>query len=501
MKIRREKKFKIAPTKQGKINKLYRQIQEKDCSRVRFALEKGVIKEKEAIDVICTQVLEHSDKTLIRILYERRIIYGRRYDFLLKLPLKKFANDKKHKISQKNLYIGNMLVQYEVISRQEVGKYLQILQKLQQIGVDNTWKTFAVKTKLISEDVLDAVLDRVKEKVASFEIKQTTIGNILRSRKMPFSFRTRLFIFALTFLLLFFPLLLFSLASYKTITYKPEKVNIDIRQETYTQVKVPQKVTVQNHKVDHKKYLREKNNRKWGNIFITQNQWQQLAEKYKPHQFLKATPKLITIDVKYQQNVITVDGKLEMPFVPRDLRPKLDIALYKWREQQKIYQQNFCVDEKNQFTIQFSQKLDVGYYELVVELKDSHQAQFTQSFFDTRNQTWKVLLQLGSESVITQKQLHEKQEILQCISQLKQQQQISKSVIQKVAGKIAIHKFSFIAKTEPFQSLISVLQKWGAKKHIPHNKFIVTLQKIEIQFLQYDYQVPKKQYFKIFLFQ
>ena len=135
-----------------------------------------------------------------------------------------------------------------------------------------------------------------------------------------------------------------------------------------------------------------------------------------------------------------------------------------------------------------------------MELKNSHQPKFTQSFLNTKNQVWKVLLQLGSESVIAQKQQQEKQKILQFISQLKQQQ-ISESFIQKAATEISAHKFSFISKTEPFQLLLNVLEKWIAKKQIPRNKFLVTLQKIEIQFLQFNYQVPKKQYFKIFLFQ
>ncbi|BBM87475.1 hypothetical protein [Candidatus Uabimicrobium amorphum] len=499
MKIRRDKKFKIAPSKQGKINKLYRKLQAKDCSRVRFALQKGVIKEKDAIGAICAQVLEQNDKTLIRILYERRIVYRRRYEFLLKLPLRKFANDKKKKISQKNLYIGNMLVQYEVISRQEVGKYLQILQKLQQIGVDDSWRAFAAKTKLISEEVLEAVLDRVKENISQFEVKQTSIGHILRSRKMPFSFRARLFIVTITFLLLFFPLLLLSMASYKTITYKPEKVVVDVRQETYTQVKVAQKVKAKNHKINHEKYLSNKNNRKWGNIFVTADEWLQLAEKYKPHQLLKTIPKLMTVEVKYQQNLVNVSGKLDVSFVPKNLRPKFDVILCKWQQRQQLYQDCFVVDEKSQFDTTIAQKLSVGYYELILQLKNAHQSRFTQSFFNTKDQVWRILLQVGSKGVISQKQQQEKQQILQIISQLKQK--ISKPAIQKTASEISRRKFSFVCETEPFCLFVKVLNTWAAKKQMVQSKFLVVLQKIEIQLLQYHYKTPTKQYFKIFLFQ
>ena len=142
IKIRRSKKFKIAPQEQHWVNKIYRQVLEKDCDRIKFALDKGVISEKDAIDAICSQILEQQQKTLIRILFERRILYRRRYDFMLKRKFQNFKNAKKQNISRKNLYIGNMLVEYEVISREQVSKYLQIIHKMQQIGLSSAIHIF-----------------------------------------------------------------------------------------------------------------------------------------------------------------------------------------------------------------------------------------------------------------------------------------------------------------------------------------------------------------------
>ncbi|WP_372364478.1 hypothetical protein [Candidatus Uabimicrobium sp. HlEnr_7] len=499
IKIRRNKKFKVAVTTQGWINKISSMAQEKDYSRVKFVLEKNVIKEKDAIDAICSQILENNDKTLIRILFERRILYKRRYKFLLKLPLKKFANRKNKDISRKNFYIGNVLVEYDVVSREQVGKYLQILHKMEQIGLDGSWNIFAAKTKLISEDVLLAILDRIQEKVATFEIKQNSIGNILRSQKITFSLTAKLFLVSITFALLFFPLLLISIASYETIIGEAEAPPLDLTPKIYSQVTISKKVEIKNNKLDKEKYFAVRENRLWGNEFITASQWEELAKKFPPNQFPNTIPELAIIDVKYSKNMVIISGKLDAPFMPVDLRLKPFVVLRKWQSEEFIAKE-ISLDKENQFKITIEQTLATGHYELLLQLKKIDQPSFTKKFINSSNQTWMVLMQIGSDSLIIQKQQQEKQKLMEYISLLKKQSQNQEDITQ-IAKTVSLQKFIFINDSKPFAMLISILNKQKDNKNINDRKFLVNLCRVEIEILKYKYQVQKKHYFKVFFLQ
>ena len=466
----------------------------KDVSRIKEALDNNIVNEDEVIEAVCHQILEAPNKTLVQILLSRGCLEGEKYKPLKEVNLKDLSKTQRQQMSKKNLYIANSLVDYNVCSREQIAKYLQILQKLDELGLSYSWTQFAQKTKLLQPELVNAILIRVEKKIKTLSVTQTNQRKRLHIKKNKLPLLSKLILLFTMVAIFLFPVVIFALASYQTGTNQKQ-------QETVIKItKLPQKLqkpktpSQTNYQFNQEQYLATKNLKKWGKFLVTIKQWEELNQNY-PHKMISSSVKMRRIDIRKNDSKVIINGFFQAPKMPEGLRLQLCLEVHDTNNT-LLHQVSVSLDAKNSFHSALDLQ-KIGYYHLSIRLELDQQVGFTKQYVK-KDRKWSYLLQLGTKKSIAARVEMETKQILKILEDLSNifSSENPQHAFANIGFLFAKRSTSFHLKDKAFQALQFFFAKWKKEKQIVNKKseYLLHLYNLQILFHQHREYIFSRYY-------